>query len=136
MVIPKKFKYRKQFRPKIKGKASRGYRLAFGDFGLKAQEGGWLEEKQLEAARQAIIHQSKREGKVWIRVVNDRPVTAKGAGVRMGGGKGDIKGYVALVEPGRIILEVGGLLPELAQKALRLAGHKLSFKTKIIAKSE
>ncbi|MBP8591140.1 50S ribosomal protein L16 [Candidatus Shapirobacteria bacterium] len=136
MVVPKKFKYRKQFRPKIKGKASRGYRLAFGDFGLKAQEGGWLEEKQLEAARQAIIHQSKREGKVWIRVVNDRPVTAKGAGVRMGKGKGDIKGYVASVEPGRIIFEVGGLPSELAQKALRLAGHKLPFKTKIIAKSE
>lgn len=136
MVIPKKFKYRKQFRPKVKGRASKGYTLAFGEFGLKAQEGGWLEEKQLEAARQAIIHQSKREGKVWIRVVNDRPVTAKGAGVRMGGGKGDIKGYVALIEPGRIIFEVGGLPPELAQKALRLASNKLPFKTKIITKSE
>ena len=134
MVVPKKFKYRKQFRPKIEGKANRGYSLAFGDVGLKAQEGGWLEERQLEAARQAIIHQSKREGKMWIRVVNDRPVTAKGAGVRMGGGKGDIKGYVALVEPGRIIFEVGGLPPELAQKALRLASHKLPFKTKIINK--
>ena len=132
MVVPKKEKYRKQFRGKMRGVAARGCWLAFGDFGLKAMGRSWLTERQLEAARQAIVHKTKREGKVWIRVVHDQPVTSKSSGAKMGGGKGDIVGHVAVILPGRIILEVGGLPESLAKEALRLAGCKLPFKTKIV----
>jgi len=132
MVVPKKEKYRKQFRGKMRGVAGRGCRLAFGDFGLKAMSRSWLTEQQLEAARQAIVHKTKREGRVWIRVVHDRPVTSKPSGAGMGGGKGDIVGHVAVVLPGRIIFEVGGLSESLAKEALHLAGSKLPFKTRIV----
>jgi len=132
MVVPKKEKYRKRFRGKMRGAVSRGCRLAFGDFGLKAMGRSWLTEQQLEAARQAIVHKTKREGSVWIRVVHDRPITSKSSGAGMGGGKGDVVGHVAVVLPGRIIFEVGGLSESLAKEALRLAGSKLPFKTKII----
>ena len=132
MVVPKKEKYRKQFRGKMRGVAVRGSQLAFGDFGLKAISRSWLTEQQLEAARQAIVHKTKREGKMWIRVVHDQPITSKPSGATMGGGKGDITGHVAVILPGRIVFEVGGLPENLAKEALRLAGFKLPFKTKIV----
>jgi len=132
MVVPKKEKYRKQFRGKMKGVATRGSWLAFGDFGLKAMGRSWLTERQLEAARQAIVHKTKREGKVWVRVVHDKPITSKPSGATMGGGKGDIVGHVAVILPGRIIFEVGGLPESLAKEALHLASCKLPFKTRII----
>ncbi|PIS15409.1 50S ribosomal protein L16 [Candidatus Shapirobacteria bacterium CG09_land_8_20_14_0_10_38_17] len=132
MVVPKKEKYRKQFRGKMRGIATRGYRLAFGDFGLKAMGRSWLTEQQLEAARQAIVHKTKREGKVWIRVIHNQPITSKPLGVTMGGGKGEVLGHVAVILPGRIIFEVGGLPESLAKEALHLAGSKLPFKTKIV----
>ena len=134
MVIPKKEKYRKQFRGKMRGVATRGCWLAFGDFGLKAIGRGWLTERQLEAARQAIVHKTKREGKLWIRVVHDQPITSKPSGAGMGGGKGDIVGHVAVILPGRIIFEVGGLPEGLAKEALHLASCKLPFKTRIARK--
>ncbi len=134
MVIPKRVKYRKQFRGSMKGQSSRGHQVAFGEHGLKALGCGWLTERQLEAARQAIVHATKREGRVWIRVVNDKPITTKTAGATMGGGKGDIQAHVAVIRPGRIIFELGGISDDLAKGALRLAGHKLPFKTKIVSK--
>ncbi|MDD3679461.1 MAG: 50S ribosomal protein L16 [Candidatus Shapirobacteria bacterium] len=134
MVVPKKVKYRKQFRGSMKGQSGRGYQVAFGDYGLKALDCGWLNERQLEAARQAIVHETKREGKVWIRVINDKPITTKTAGATMGGGKGDIHAHVAVIRPGRIIFELGGVADEMAQEALRLASHKLPFKTKIVSR--
>ncbi len=133
MVIPKKVKYRKQFRGSMKGKATRGHQIAFGEYGLKALECGWLNERQLEAARQAIVHATKREGKIWIRVINDKPITGKTAGATMGGGKGDVQVHVAVIRPGRIIFELGGVSEEVAKDALRLASHKLPFKTKIVS---
>jgi large subunit ribosomal protein L16 len=134
MVVPKRVKYRKQFRGTIKGQSNRGYRVAFGDYGLKTLSPGWLTERQLEAARQAIVHATKREGKIWVRVINDKPITAKTAGATMGGGKGDIQAHVAVVRPGRILLEIGGVPADLAKESLRLAANKLPFKTKIVSK--
>lgn len=133
MVVPKKVKYRKQFRGSMKGQSNRGHRVAFGDYGLKALDCGWLTERQLEAARQAIVHATKREGKIWIRVINDKPITTKTAGATMGGGKGDIQAHVAVIRPGRIIFELGAVSDDLAKEALRLASHKLPFKTKIVS---
>lgn len=136
MVLqPKKQKYRKQFRGKMKGKASRGASLSFGEFGLKAIGRGWLTAQQIEAARRAITHYTKRQAKVWIRVFPDKPVTAKSAGVGMGGGKGDIDKYVAVVIPGRILFEVDGVDQEIAQEALRRASHKLPFISKFVQKT-
>jgi large subunit ribosomal protein L16 len=134
MLEPRKSKYRKQFRGKMRGKSGRGSTLAFGDYGLKSLGRGWLTARQIEAARRAITHRTKREGKVWIRVFPDKPVTKKAAGVRMGSGKGDIDHYVAVVTPGRIIFEVAGIDEETASEAIRLAAAKLPFKTKLIKK--
>jgi len=134
MVIPKRAKYRKQFRGSMKGNANRGNKISFGDYGLKALGRGWLDERQLEAARQAIVHATKREGKIWIRVINDKPITKKTAGATMGGGKGDIEAHVAVIKPGRIIFELGGVGDKLSRDALRLASHKLPFRTKIVTK--
>ncbi len=133
MLQPRKQKYRKQFRGKMRGIASRGNKLEFGDYGLKALERGWLKVKQIEAARKAIVHETKRKGKIWIRVLADKPITKRGAGVRMGGGKGEIDTYVNVVRPGRILFEVAGLSKEIALRALRLAGAKLPFKTIIVS---
>jgi len=121
MVVPKKEKYRKRFRGKMKGVSSRGARLAF-------------TERQLEAARQAIVHRTKREGRVWIRVVNDHPITSKPSGAGMGKGKGDIAGHVAVIRPGKIIFELGGMPEEVAKGALKLAAAKLSIKAKIVSR--
>jgi len=134
MLQPRKTKYRKQFRGKMKGISSRGTTLAFGDYGLKSLGRAWLTAKQIEAARVAITHYTKRVGKIWLRVFPDKPVTSKGLGVGMGAGKGDVVGWVAVVTPGRIIFELGGVTPEVAYEALRRAAAKLPFKTKIVSK--
>ena len=134
MLQPKKTKYRKQFRGKMRGTASRGTTLAFGDYGLKSLGRGWLTTKQIEAARVAITHYTKRGGKIWIRVFPDKPITSKGLGVGMGAGKGDVVGWVAVVTPGRIILELAGVPFSVAQEALKRAAAKLPFKTKFISK--
>lgn len=134
MLEPRKSKYRKQFRGKMRGRSTRGSTLAFGDYGLKSLDRGWLTSRQIEAARKAITHRTKREGKIWIRVFPDKPVTKKAAGVRMGSGKGDVDHYVVVVTPGRIIFEIAGVDKETATEAIRLAGAKLPFKTKLIKK--
>lgn len=134
MLQPKKTKYRKQFRGKMRGKSSRGVTLAFGDYGLKSLEQGWLSAKQIEAARIAISHYTKRAGKIWIRVFPDKPVSKKGSGVGMGGGKGEVDRYVAVITPGRILFELAGVIKINAFEALKRAGSKLPFKTKFISK--
>ncbi len=136
MLQPKRRKYRKDFRGRRRGIASRGADLAFGEFGLKALDCGWLKASQLEAARRTVTNDLKRKGRVWIRVFPDKPVTSRAAGQRMGGGKGDISHYVAVVTPGRIILEIAGVTREAAAAALTKAGGKLPFKTKMVAKEE
>lgn len=136
MLGPKKRKYRKEFRGKMRGKAQRGAELAFGEFGLKALDRGWLKGNQIEAARRAITHTLKRGGKVWIRVFPDKPYTSRPAGQRMGQGKGEVQGYVAVVIPGRIIFEVAGVSEDLAREAFLRAAAKLPFKTKIVDKKE
>lgn len=134
MLQPRKTKYRKQFRGKMKGVSSRGNTLAFGDYGLKSLGRAWLTAKQIEAARVAITHYTKRGGKIWIRVFPDKPITSKGLGVGMGAGKGDVVGYVAVVTPGRIIFELAGVSQQVAQEALRRAAAKLPFKTKLVGR--
>ncbi|MBU1127313.1 MAG: 50S ribosomal protein L16 [Patescibacteria group bacterium] len=134
MLQPKKSKYRKQFRGKRRGLAIRGSSLSFGDYGLKSQGCGWMTANQIEAARRALAHHTKREGKIWIRVFPDKPITKKAAGVRMGSGKGDIDKYVAVIKPGRILFEMAGVSEQIALESMKLASAKLPFKTKIIKK--
>jgi len=134
MLAPKKQKYRKQFRGKNRGLSIRGAEIAFGEFGLKAMTRGKVSSVQIEAARKAIAHFTKREGKVWIRIFPDRPVTAKAAGTRMGGGKGDIQGYVANVKPGKILFELAGVTEEVSKEAFQRAADKLPIKTRFIKK--
>lgn len=136
MLMPKRTKYRKQHRGRMKGKELRGVTLAFGDFGLQALEPTWMTSRQIEAARRAIVRFIKRGGKLWIRVFPDHVVTIKGAETRMGGGKGAPDHWVAVVKPGRVILELGGVREETAREALRLAAYKLPIKTQIISKAE
>lgn len=136
MLEPKKKKYRKSFRGKMKGKAYRGSELSFGDFGIKAVGRGWLTSRQIEAARRAITHAIKRGGKVWIRVFPDKPVTARPAGQRMGSGKGDVSHHVAVIKPGRVIFEVGGVEEEIVNEAFNRAMAKLPFKSKIVKREE
>jgi len=136
MLQPKKSKYKKQFRGKMKGLAFRGSSLAFGQYGLKSEGRAWLTDRQIEAARKAISHYTKRAGKVWIRVFPDKPITKKPSGVRMGGGKGDIEGYVVTIVPGRIIFELAGVVEDMARQALKRAAAKLPFKTKFVKKLE
>lgn len=132
MLLPRKAKYRKQFRGRMKGRARRGSQLNFGDYGLKALESSWITSRQIEAARKAITHQTKRGGKLWIRVFPDKPVTKKPAEVRMGSGKGAVDHYVAVVRSGRIIFELAGVDEELAVRALERAGQKFSIKTGVV----
>jgi large subunit ribosomal protein L16 len=135
MLMPKRVKYRKQMRGRMKGKASRGAEIHFGDFGLQALEPGWVTARQLEAARRAVVRGMKRRGKIWIRIFPDKPVTRKPAETRMGKGKGNVEFWVAVVKPGRIIFEIGGGLPEdIAKEALRLAQYKLAIRTKVISR--
>jgi len=136
MLQPKKEKFRKQFRGKMRGISSAGTEIEFGDFGLKALSRGWLTAQQIEAGRRAITHYTKRGGKIWIRVFPDKPYTQKGQGVGMGGGKGDPKGWVAVVTPGRIIFEIAGVSESLAKEAFKLAAAKLPIKTKFVTKED
>ena len=136
MLQPKKSKFKKQFRGKMRGLAIKGSSLAFGQYGLKSEGRAWLTDRQIEAARKAISHFTKRAGKVWIRVFPDKPITKKPTGVRMGGGKGDIEGYVVTVIPGRIIFELAGVTEVIANQALKRAAAKLPFKTKFVKKLE
>jgi len=132
VLLPKKAKYRKQFRGKIKGAAHRGSRLNFGEFGLKALEPCWITSRQIEAARKAIVGSTKRGGKLWIRIFPDKPVTKKPAEVRMGKGKGPVDHYVAVVKPGRIIFELAGVEEKVAVEALERAAQKFAIKTRIV----
>jgi large subunit ribosomal protein L16 len=134
MLEPKKRKYRKSFRGKMRGVATRGSTLAFGEFGLKALGRSWLTSNQIEAGRRAITNSLKRGGKVWIRVFPDKPITKRPAGQRMGGGKGDIDKYVAVIIPGKVIYEIAGVEFSMAKAALEKASAKMPFKTKIIKK--
>lgn len=136
MLEPKIEKYRKKFRGKMRGMAQRGNRLSVGDFGLKSISRSWVSSNQIEAARKAIVHYTKRKGKLWVRIFPDKSYTSKPAEVKMGGGKGDVQGYVAVVKPGRIIFELSGVDEEIARESLRRAGHKLSVKTKVISKEK
>ena len=132
MLSPKRVKYRKQMKGRMRGKASRGNFIAFGDFGLQAEECGRLTAQQIEAARIAITRHVKRGGQVWIRVFPDKPFTRKPAETRMGKGKGSPEGWVAVVRPGLILYEMAGVEPEVAREAMRLAAHKLPLKTKFV----
>ncbi len=134
MLMPKKVKYRKAQRNRnnLSGLAKRGSEINFGSFALKAMTAGLLSSRQIEAARRAMTHYIQRGGKIWIRIFPDKPMTKKGDETPMGKGKGAVDHYVAVVKPGRIIFEIDGVLPEVAKEALRLAGGKLSVKTKVI----
>lgn len=134
LMQPKRTKHRKTFRGKRGGVATRGNTLSFGTFGLKAMEAGWLSARQIEAARRAIAHFTKRGGRIWIRVFPDKPVTHHPAESRMGSGKGDVEGYVAVVKPGSLIFEMGAVTKLIAEEALRLAAHKLPINTKFVEK--
>ena len=136
LLQPKRMKHRKAFRGKRGGIATRGNNLAFGQFGLKAQEAGWLSSRQLEAARRAMAHFSQRGGRIWIRVFPDKPVTKHPAEATMGHGKGEVEGYVAVVKPGQVIFEMGAVARNIAEEALRLASHKLPLDTKFIVRGE
>jgi large subunit ribosomal protein L16 len=131
MLMPKRVKFRKAQRGRMRGKATRGSTVAFGDFGLKALAPGWITQRQIEAARVSLTRLMKREGKVWIRIFPDKPVTKKPAETRMGKGKGAPEYWVAVVKPGRVLFEVGGTSKSVAIEALTLASHKLPIKTKI-----
>ncbi|MFC1505267.1 50S ribosomal protein L16 [Thermodesulfobacteriota bacterium] len=135
MLSPKKVKYRKQQKGRMKGVARRGSNLSFGEFGLQAIECGTVSSKQIEAARIAMTRHAKRGGKMWIRIFPDKPFTKKPAEVRMGKGKGAPEGWVAVIRPGRILYEMAGVPRELAKEALRLAAHKLAVKTRFIERS-
>ena len=134
MLQPKKAKFRKQFRGKRRGVAERGSEVAFGEFGLKAMTHGWVSSRQIEAARKKITYATKRVGKYWVRVFPALPVTKKPVGVKMGGGKGEIDRYVAVVHAGTIMFEIGGVTEEVAREALQKAAHKLSVSTTIVSK--
>ena len=132
--MPKRVKYRKAQRGRMRGKATRGATIAFGDFGLKAMEPGWITQRQIEASRVALTRMMKREGKVWIRIFPDKPYTKKPAETRMGKGKGAPEYWVAVVKPGTIMFEVGGVTSQIAMEAMRLAAHKLPIKTKFVTR--
>lgn len=133
MLQPKRVKFRRQFRGSWKGIATRGSELEFGEFGLKSQGRGWLSAREIEAARRAITHYTKRGGRVWIRVFPDKPITKKPPETRMGSGKGSVDHYAAVVKPGTIVFEMSGVGADVAQEAMRLAAMKLSVSTKFIS---
>ncbi len=135
MLMPKRVKYRKAQRGRMKGKAIRGSTLAFGDYGLKAMEPAWITNRQIEAARVSLTRSVKRGGKIWIRVFPDKPVTKKPAETRMGKGKGNPEYWVAVVKPGRILYEMEGVKEDAARDAFRLAGHKLGIATKFVSRA-
>jgi large subunit ribosomal protein L16 len=136
MLMPKRVKWRKQMRGRMKGKALRGAEVSFGEYGLQALEPGWVTARQIEAARRTIVREMKRRGKVWIRIFPSKPYTQKPPETRMGSGKGNVEYYVAVVKPGRIMFEVGGLDGDTAVQALKNAQYKFSIKTKIVARHD
>lgn len=135
MLLPRRAKYRKQQRGRLKGISGNGTKISFGEYGLLSESTGWISSRQIEAARKSITHYTKRGGRVWIRIFPDKPVTKKPAEVRMGGGKGEVSEHVAPVRPGRMLFEISGVAKEMALEALRLASHKLPVKTTIISKN-
>ncbi|MFA6402306.1 MAG: 50S ribosomal protein L16 [Salinivirgaceae bacterium] len=136
MLQPKRTKYRRMQKGRMKGNAQRGNQLAFGSFGIKGLEEAWITGRQIEAARQAVTRFMKREGQIWIRIFPDKPITKKPAEVRMGKGKGAPEGFVAPITPGRIIIEAEGVTYEVAKEALRLAAQKLPIKTKFVVRRD
>ena len=136
MLQPKRTKFRRMQKGRMKGLAQRGNQLAFGSFGLKALDSTWITGRQIEAARQAIVRYMKREGQIWIRIFPDKPITKKPAEVRMGKGKGNPEGYVAPVTPGRIMFEIEGVPFEVAKEALRLGAQKLPIETKLVVRRD
>ena len=134
MLMPKRVKYRRVQRGRMTGKATRGNKVTYGEFGLQAQEPAWITSNQIEAARIAMTRYTKRGGQVWIKIFPDKPVTAKPAETRMGSGKGAPEYWVAVVKPGRVMFEIAGVPEDVAREALRLASHKLPIKTKIVTK--
>lgn len=135
MLMPKRVKYRKAHRGRMNGMASRGNKISFGDYGLQALEPCWMTGRQIEAARRAIVHHMRRGGKLWIRVFPDKPASAHPAETRMGGGKGAVDHWVAVVRPGLMLFEIGGVTEDVAREALRLAAHKLSIPTQIVLRT-
>ena len=136
MLMPKRVKYRRVHRGRMKGKATRGNFVAYGEFGLQATEPSWITSNQIEAARIAMTRYTKRGGQVWIKIFPDKPVTAKPAETRMGSGKGSPEYWVAVVKPGRVMFEIAGVSEDVAREALRLASHKLPIKTKILKRED
>ncbi|MCK4490509.1 MAG: 50S ribosomal protein L16 [Anaerolineales bacterium] len=137
MLMPKRVKFRKQMRGRMKGKAYRGSELHFGNYGLQALEPSWITARQIEACRRAMVRAMKRRGKVWIRIFPDKPITKRAAESRMGKGKGDVEYWAAVVKPGRIMFEIGGdVVESVAIEALRLASYKLPIKTKVVRREE
>ena len=136
MLLPKRVKFRKQHRGRMTGKALRGNKVSYGDFGLQALEPAWISSNQIEAARIAMTRYIKRGGQVWIKIFPDKPVSAKPIGTRQGSGKGAVEYWVAVVKPGRVMFEMGGISMEAAKEAMRLAGHKLPIKTKFVVKGQ
>ena len=136
MLVPKRAKYRKQQKGRVRGKAHKGVKISFGEYGLLAETRGLITSRQIEAARRAITHYTQRGGRLWIRIFPHKPITKKPAETRMGGGKGDVYEFVAAVKPGRMLFEMSGVTRDIAFSALRLAAYKLNVKTKIAVKSE
>jgi large subunit ribosomal protein L16 len=136
MLSPKRVKFRKMFKGRTRGHAHRGSELSFGTYGLQALEPGWISNRQIEAARVALTRHIKRGGKVWIRIFPDKPITKKPAETRMGKGKGSPEGWVAVVKPGRVLFELEGVTPDIAQKAMALAAAKMPVRTKFVAREE
>ncbi|MBQ1395485.1 MAG: 50S ribosomal protein L16 [Lachnospiraceae bacterium] len=136
MLMPKRVKHRKQFRGTMKGKANRGNKISYGEYGIVATEPCWIKSNQIEAARVAMTRYVRRGGQVWIKIFPDKPVTAQPAETRMGKGKGTPEYWVAVVKPGRVMFEIGGVAEEMAREALRLATHKLPCKCKIVSKAD
>ncbi len=136
MLIPKRVKYRKQHRPGLAGKAKGGTEIHFGDYALQALESAWITSRQIEASRIAMTRYIKRGGQVWIKIFPDKPITEKPAETRMGSGKGSPEYWVAVVKPGRVMFEIGGVSEELAREAMRLAANKLPIKCKFVTKQE
>jgi large subunit ribosomal protein L16 len=134
MLLPKRVKYRKAQRGRMRGKATRGFTVTFGDFGLKALEPGWITQRQIEASRVALTRLMKREGRLWIRIFPEKPVTKKPAETRMGSGKGVPEFWVAVVKPGTILFELGGIKRNVAEEAMKLAKHKLPIKTRMVTR--
>ena len=136
MLQPKKTKFRRQQKGRMKGEAQRGNQLAFGSFGIKALENKWITGRQIEAARIAVTRYMQRQGQIWIRIFPDKPITRKPADVRMGKGKGNLECWVAVVKPGRVMFEISGVPEETAREALRLATHKLPCKCKVVSRAD